>query len=264
MGAVEAGVPGYDTSVGWLAFSDEEIKVKVQKSLDSGFKACKLKVGGFRPEDMERDLRRLKLIRSLVGPDFPIAVDANQQWTLPQTKQVCLRLCELGLFWIEEPTHPADVLAHAELAKAVAPTPVAVGEAIPNRVVFKNFMQAGAVQIVQADPTRLAGVSECIVVALMARKFGLKVIPHVGDMGQISQHLVLAYHVVLDLPLLFLEYIPHLRDYFKYPAEVKDGMYLIPRAPGCSTELLPRDAKVTSDTKLYEGDTWHGDDASNG
>jgi L-fuconate dehydratase len=101
-------------------------------------------------------------------------------------------LAPSGLFWVEEPTHAFDVTAHAAIARAISPVPVAVGESIPNRVVFKNFMQAGAVQIVQADPTRIGGVSECLVVAMMAKKFGLRVIPHVGDMGQLSQHLVIA------------------------------------------------------------------------
>ena len=138
---------------------------------------------------------------------------------------------------MEEPTQPDDVLAHQTLARVIAPIPIAVGEAVANRVIWKNFLQAGAVGIVQADCTRLAGVSEYLAVILLAKKFPVRVVPHVGDMGQIHQHLVLFNHIALDHERLFLEYIPHLRKYFKNPAIVEGGHYRTPQEPGCSTEM---------------------------
>eukprot|EP00052_Salpingoeca_macrocollata_P019888 m.166113 g.166113 ORF g.166113 m.166113 type:complete len:488 (+) comp21097_c1_seq3:1045-2508(+) len=236
---LETGVPGYDTSCGWLSFSDDAIRQKVQESVQKGFKAVKLKVGGFNATDMERDLRRLELIRSVVGPDFLVALDANQRWTLPQALEICPRLARLNPLWIEEPTHPNDVAAHAEIAKLVAPIPVACGESLSNRVQFKNYFKANALQICQVDPTRVGGVAECLAVALMAKKFNIPVIPHVGDMGQISQHLVLVYHIAFDLPLQFLEFIPHLNCFFVDPAQVAEGKYVVPSKPGASSQLVP-------------------------
>ena len=118
------------------------------------------------------------------------------------------------------------------------PIPIALGEHVPNRVLFKNFMQAGAVYFVQADCTRVAGVSEFLTVSLLARKFGLPVVPHVGDMGQIHQHLVLFNHIAMGHPVVFLEYIPHLRKHFTDPARVQGGHYLTPQSPGCSSDLV--------------------------
>ena len=140
-------------------------------------------------------------------------------------------------YWVEEPTHPDVVFAHAELARAIAPMRVAAGEMIPHRVMFKSFLQADALHFVQVDTTRVGGVSEFITVSLLARVFGKPVVPHVGDMGQVHQHLVLFNHVALGHEEVFLEYIPHLRDRFVEPAVVDGGRYRVPSAPGSSSEL---------------------------
>jgi L-fuconate dehydratase len=124
-----------------------------------------------------------------------------------------------------------------ELANLIAPGKIAAGEHISNRVLFKNFLQAGGVYYVQADCTRLAGVSEFLTVSLLAKKLGLPVVPHVGDMGQLHQHLVLFNHIALGHEILFLEYIPHLRGHFVFPAQVSDGRYETPQEPGASCDL---------------------------
>ena len=124
-------------------------------------------------------------------------LDANQQWTMPVARAMCGELAKVRPLWIEEPTHPDDLTGHAALAREIAPIKIATGEHLPNRVVFKNFIGAGAMHFVQADCTRLAGVSEFLAVSLLARKAGLPVVPHVGDMGQIHQHLVLFNHVAM-------------------------------------------------------------------
>lgn len=231
---IKDGYPGYDTSVGWYQYSDEKIADNAKRAVDAGFTAMKLKVGGL---DLDHDVRRTHLIRESVGKDVRIMLDANQAWSLPRAVDAMSRLRTMHPFWMEEPTQPDDVLAHQTLARVIAPIPIAVGEAVANRVIWKNFLQAGAVGIVQADCTRLAGVSEYLAVALLSKKFPVRVVPHVGDMGQIHQHLVLFNHIALDHDRLFLEYIPHLRQYFKHPARVEDGHYKTPEEPGCSTEL---------------------------
>jgi L-fuconate dehydratase len=228
------GYPGYDTSVGWMAYDDAKVRELTKRAIDNGFCAFKLKVGS---PDYVRDLRRAAMLRECAGEQGTIMFDANQQWTLPTARAMCAELVKLKPLWIEEPTHPDDTMAHAALAREFAPTKIACGEHIPNRVVFKNFFAAHAVHYVQADCTRLAGVSEFLAVSLLAKQFGLPVVPHVGDMGQIHQHLVLFLHIALGNEMVFLEHIPHLRAHFLIPAEVENGHYRTPAQPGSSTDL---------------------------
>ena len=235
MGVLEHGYPGYDTSIGWFAYSDEHVRDNIRRAVDAGFTAMKLKVGS---PDAERDIRRAYLVREAAGEDARVMLDCNQQWTLPQAIRTCLALADMDPYWIEEPTHPDDVLAHQTLARAIAPMRIACGEHVPNRVLFKDYMQAQAMHFVQADCTRLGGVSEFLTVSLLARQFGLPIVPHVGDMGQIHQHLVLFNRIALGHEALFLEYIPHLRDHFVHPAIVEDGVYRTPHEPGSSSDLV--------------------------
>ncbi|QNI38187.1 enolase C-terminal domain-like protein [Edaphobacter albus] len=229
-----AGYPGYDTSVGWYQYSSMQMEDRVRRSVDAGFNAFKLKVGG----SLEHDLVRARGLRKVVGDQATLMFDANQQWSYPQALIACKELATLNPLWIEEPTHPDDVFAHKSLANAAAPIALALGEHVPNRVIFKNFLQAECAKFLQPDCTRLGGVSEFLTVSLLARIFGVPVVPHVGDMGQIHQHLVLFNHVALGHPKTFLEYIPHLSTHFVHPAVVKDGRYQTPQEAGSSSDLV--------------------------
>jgi L-fuconate dehydratase len=231
---LETGYPGYDTSVGWMAYEDDKVRELTLRAIDQGFTAFKLKVGS---SDAERDVRRAAMLRECIGDSGTLMLDANQRWNLPVALRRCRELAKFRPLWIEEPTHPDDVNGHAVLANAIAPVKVATGEHIPNRVVFKNFMQSSAMHYVQADCTRLAGVSEFLAVSLMAKEFGLPIAPHVGDMGQIHQHLVLFNHIAMGHDALLLEHIPHLRTHFVLPAQVTGGVYKTPQEPGASCDL---------------------------
>ena len=235
MGVLEAGYPGYDTSVGWFNYDDEIIKSNAKHAIKQGFDAMKLKVGS---KNVERDIRRAYLIRETVGTKVRIMLDVNQQWSLPTALMMGRKLAAMQPYWIEEPLHPDDIQGHQTLARAIYPIQVALGEHVANRVQFKNYMQAGAAAFIQVDCTRVGGVSEFLTVSLLARKFGLKVVPHVGDMGQIHQHLVLVNHIAFGLEKIFLEYIPHLREHFAHPAKVESGVYHTPQEPGSSSDLV--------------------------
>jgi L-fuconate dehydratase len=233
-GILHSGYPGYDTSVGWFQYEDSQVKDLARHAMEKGFHAFKLKVGS---RDGQRDLRRAFMLRELTGANALIMLDANQQWSLPRALEMCEKLRDMSPYFVEEPTHPDDIRAHRTLAEAIYPIPLALGEHVPNRIMFKNFMQAEAVQIVQVDCTRVAGISEFLTVSLLARKFGLRVVPHVGDMGQIHQHLVLFNHIAMGHEALFLECIPHLQPHFVNPARVENGIYVTPHAPGSSSDL---------------------------
>ena len=233
-GVLKAGYPGYDTSVGWFNYSDEQVRENCKKAVAAGFTAMKLKVGS---KESERDIRRAKIVREVAGPDIRVMVDANQQWTLPQAIKVCQDLLPMDPFWVEEPTHPDDILGHKTLANIIGRHRVATGEHVPNRVVFKNYLQLECLGFCQVDAVRVAGVSEFLAISLMSRKAGVPVVPHVGDMGQLHQHLVLFNHIGMDHQALFLEHIPHLKKHFINPVKVEGGVYAVPQEIGSGCDL---------------------------
>ncbi|RQO75219.1 mandelate racemase [Pedobacter sp. KBW06] len=229
-----AGYPGYDTSIGWFNYSDDKVRENCKKAVAEGFTAMKLKVGS---KDPQRDIRRAHIVREEAGDQVKVMLDANQQWTLPQALKICRELQSMNPYWIEEPTHPDDILAHKTLADAIAPVKLALGEHVPNRIIFKNYLQTGSAGFIQADAVRIGGVSEFITVSLLCRKYGIPVVPHVGDMGQLHQHLVLFNHISMGHEALFLEHIPHLQKHFVHPVIVESGVYRTPMEPGSSCDL---------------------------
>jgi len=229
-----AGYPGYDTSIGWFNYPDEKVRDNTLKAVAEGFTAMKLKVGS---PDPQRDIRRSFIVRQAAGDGIKVMLDANQQWTLPQALKICKELQAMNPYWIEEPTHPDDVLAHKTLAAAITPVKLALGEHVPNRIIFKNYLQTGCAGFIQVDAVRVGGVSEFITVSLLCRKYGIPVVPHVGDMGQLHQHLVLFNHISLGHEALFLEHIPHLQQHFVHPVHIEGGVYRTPQEPGSSCDL---------------------------
>ncbi len=234
-GVLKTGYTGYDTSVGWFNYSDEQVRENCRKAVAAGFTAMKLKVGS---KEADRDIRRANIVREVAGDKVRVMVDANQQWTLPQAVDVCKKLLPMDPFWVEEPTHPDDILAHRTLAGIIGRHRVATGEHVPNRVIFKNYLQLECLGFCQVDAVRVAGVSEFLAISLMARKAGVPVVPHVGDMGQLHQHLVLFNHIGMGHEALFLEHIPHLKGKFVHPVKVEGGVYATPREIGAGCDLL--------------------------
>jgi L-fuconate dehydratase len=230
-----SGYPGYDTSIGWFNYTDDKVRENCKKAIAEGFTAMKLKVGSV---DHERDIRRSHIVRQEAGDDLKVMLDANQQWTLPEALKICKELQSMNPYWIEEPTHPDDVLAHKVLAEAIAPTKLALGEHVPNRIIFKNYLQTKSAGFIQVDAVRVGGVSEFITISLLCRKYNIPVVPHVGDMGQLHQHLVLFNHIYMGHEALFLEHIPHLQKHFVHPVEVVGGVYKTPMEPGSSCDLI--------------------------
>lgn len=232
---IEQGYPGYDTSVGWFNYDDEKVRHNCRKAIAEGFTAMKLKVGSADPQ---RDIRRAHIVREEAGDHSKVMLDANQQWTLPQALSICKELQSMNPYWIEEPTHPDDVLAHKTLADAISPVKLALGEHVPNRIIFKNYLQTGSAGFIQVDAVRVGGVSEFITISLLSKQFGIPVVPHVGDMGQLHQHLVLFNHIAMGHEALFLEHIPHLKNKFVHPVNIVNGVYRTPLEPGSSCDLL--------------------------
>ncbi|WP_432502135.1 L-fuconate dehydratase [Kineococcus arenarius] len=236
---LRTGYPAYTTTPGWLGYSDGKLVSLSRQAVADGFTQIKLKVGA----DLGDDVRRLRLAREAVGPDVRIAVDANQRWGVAEAVEWIGALAPFDPWWIEEPTSPDDVLGHAAIRRAVAPVKIATGEHVQNRIVFKQLLQAGSLDVLQIDAARVAGVNENVAILLLAAKFGVPVCPHAGGVGlcELVQHLSMFDYVALSGTTddRVVEYVDHLHEHFVHPVQVAGGRYRTPLAPGFSAELVP-------------------------
>lgn len=232
-----SGYPSYTTSAGWLGYSDEYLRSACRELLERGWSHFKIKVG----RDRDDDLRRCRVIRDEIGPDARLMADANQVWDVGQAIEWIEQLAEFDPWFVEEPTSPDDILGHAAIARAVAPIRIATGEMCHNRVMFKQFMQAGGMQVCQLDSCRLGGVNEVLAVMLLAAKFGIPVCPHAGGVGlcEYVQHLSMIDYVCVsgELEDRITEYSDHLHEHFQFPVRMQAGRYMPPTAPGYSATM---------------------------
>ncbi len=231
------GYPAYTTSAGWLGYSDAKIKSLMQTALADGWTHFKMKVGA----NIEDDCRRAGIIRGEIGDGRYLMMDANQVWGVDEAIENMERLAEFNPWWIEEPTSPDDILGHARIARSVAPIKVATGEHCHNAVMFKQLMQANAIDICQVDSCRLAGPNEILAVMLMADKFDIPVCPHAGGVGlcELIQHMSFVDYIAVSgrLENRMLEYVDHLHEHFVDPVRTKSGRYIPPQKPGFSVEM---------------------------
>ncbi|CAB5019923.1 unannotated protein [freshwater metagenome] len=246
------GVAAYTTTPGWLGYTDEKMLDLTRQAVKDGFTLIKYKCG----KSVEDDKRRLTKIRQELGPDFRIAVDANQVWDVDDAINWINQLKEFNLTWVEEPTHPDDVVGHAKIAKSIAPTPVATGEMAGSRIIFKQLLQLNAISVMQIDATRVAGVNENLANVLMAAKFGIPVCPHAGGVGlcEMVQHIAMWDAVAVAGPhdKRVVESVTHLHDHFLDPINVVNARYLAPTLPGAGAEMYQK----SIDTYSYPDGTY--------
>jgi L-fuconate dehydratase len=247
------GFPSYTTSVGWLGYPDDKVRALTRQAVAEGWRAMKMKVGG----PIEDDVRRARIIRDEIGPDALLMMDANQIWDVDEAIANMARLAFADPYWIEEPTHPDDVLGHARIQQAVAPVRVATGEVAANRVIFKQLLQAGAIRVMQVDACRVAGVPEVLAELLLAAKFGVPVCPHAGGVGlcELVQHIAIFDYLRVGTSLdgRMVEYVDHLHEHFTDPVRTKDGRYVVPEAPGYSSDMK---AASIAEFRFPDGPAW--------
>lgn len=231
------GYPAYTTSPGWLGYSDEKLVRLARAAAEAGFGMIKLKVGG----SIEDDRRRLSIMAREV-PDTPVAVDANQRWEVDEAIAWISQLADFNPYWVEEPTSTDDVLGHAAIRTAVSPIRIATGEAVQNRIVFKQLLQAGAIDVLQLDATRVGGVNENVAILLLAAQFEIPVCPHAGGVGlcEVVQHFSFFDYAAITGTQegRFIEYVEHLHEHFSEPVRVANGRYAAPVQPGIGAEML--------------------------
>ena len=238
---LKSGYPAYTTSAGWMGYSEDGIRALVREALAEGWTHFKVKVGGV-PED---DARRVGLVREEIGPDRTLMIDANQNWNVDEAIERVNELARFKLWWIEEPTSPDDVLGHAAIARGVRPAGVGVatGEHCANRIIFKQLLQAQAIDFCQIDSCRLGGVNENLAVILMAAKFGVPVCPHAGGVGlcEYVQHLSMFDYLAVTGTMdgRVTEFVDHLHEHFEEPVVIRDARYMPPTKPGYSITIKP-------------------------
>ena len=247
------GYPAYTTSVGWFGFSDEKIRRLCHEALAEGWTKFKLKVGG----EAADDLRRGRIVREEIGWTNKLMVDANQKWGVDEAIRRARALAELKPWWMEEPTNPDDILGHARIRAAVRPTRIATGEHCHNRIMFKQFFQAKAIDVCQLDSCRVGGVNENLAIMLMAKKFGVPVCPHAGGVGlcEYVQHLSAFDYVGISCTMedRVIEYVGHLHEHFTDPVRIAGGRYLMPERPGYSIEIRPESLERY---RFPDGEAW--------
>lgn len=235
----EQGYPAYTTSAGWLGYDDDKVRRLAREALAEGWTHFKQKVGG----NLEEDRRRAQILREEIGWERALMMDANQMWDVDEAIANMRRLAEFDPLWIEEPTSPDDILGHAEIRRRLGSIGVATGEHCHNRVMFKQLLQAGALDYCQVDAARLGGLNEVIVVLLLAAKHGVPVCPHAGGVGlcEYVQHVSLFDYIAVSGSLegRILEYVDHLHEHFLHPVTIRNGRYQVPTAPGYSISLHP-------------------------
>jgi L-fuconate dehydratase len=233
------GYACYTTSAGWLGYSDEKLRRLCKEAVDAGFNHIKMKVG----RDLADDIRRLTIAREVIGPDRYLMIDANQVWEVGQAIDWLKELAFTKPFFIEEPTSPDDVAGHRKIRETVAPIKVATGEMCQNRIMFKQFIAEGAIDIVQIDSCRMGGLNEVLSVLLIAAKYGLPVWPHAGGVGlcEYVQHLSMIDYVAVSGTKdgRVIEYVDHLHEHFIEPCEIRNAAYIPPKLPGFSIEMKP-------------------------
>jgi len=250
---LDHGYPAYTTSAGWLGYSSEKIRRLSREAKTEGWKYLKMKVGS----DIDDDIRRASIIREEIGYDMKLMMDANQKWNVDDAITYVKRLEKYQPWWIEEPTSPDDILGHKKIAEAVKPIKVATGEHCQNRVIFKQLLASGAIDICQIDSCRLGGVNEVLAVMLMAAKYNIPVCPHAGGVGlcEYVQHLSMIDYICISASLenRVIEYVDHLHEHFFDPVVIRQSAYMPPSMPGYSITMKPESIR---DYSFPDGKVW--------
>jgi L-fuconate dehydratase len=237
------GYPCYTTSAGWLGYDDDKLRRLCKEAIDAGFNHIKLKVG----RDKADDIRRLRIAREVLGPDRQLMIDANQVWDVGQAVEWVRELAFAKPWFIEEPTSPDDIEGHRVIREGVHPVKVATGEMCQNRIIFKQLIMRGAIDVVQIDSCRLGGVNEILAVMLMAAKYNLPVCPHAGGVGlcEYVQHLSMIDYLCIagTREGRVIEFVDHLHEHFVNPCVIANAAYMPPQAAGFSIEMKPESLK---------------------
>ncbi|MEX0164219.1 mandelate racemase/muconate lactonizing enzyme family protein [Pseudomonas brassicacearum] len=235
LGAHRDSVQCYNTSGGFLHTPLDQLMINTDLSREKGIGGIKLKVG---QPDQALDLHRVSTIRKHLGDDFPLMVDANQQWDRPTAQRMCRRLEQFNLIWIEEPLDCYDAEGHAALALQFD-TPIATGEMLTSVAEHWEFIKLRAADYLMPDAPRVGGITPYLKVQALAEQAGLMIAPHFAM--ELHIHLAATYS---REP--WVEHFEWLEPLFNERMETRDGRMLVPTRPGLGLSLSERVAGWTA------------------
>lgn len=237
LGAHRDSVRLYNTSGGFLSTALPQVLENIDASLARGLGGIKIKVGH---PDRNVDLQRVEAVRKKLGDNFPLMVDANQQWDRPTAARICRILEQYNLTWIEEPLDAYDADGHAALAAALD-TPIATGEMLTSFREHADLIEKHASDFVQPDAPRVGGITEFLKIMQLADYHGLSMAPHFAM--EIHLHLAAAYP---REP--WLEHFEWLEPLFNEHLIMKDGRMQVPNRPGLGFTLSDQAVAWTKET----------------
>lgn len=235
LGAQRDSVRCYNTSGGFLHTPLEQLMKNTDLSREKGIGGIKLKVG---QPDSALDLHRVSTIRKHLGDDFPLMVDANQQWDRPTAQRMCRQFEAFNLVWIEEPLDCYDAEGHAALAAAFD-TPIATGEMLTSVAEHAEFVRQRGADYLMPDAPRVGGISPFLKIASLAEHAGLMLAPHFAM--ELHVHLAASYPTEP-----WVEHFEWLEPLFNERLETRDGRMLVPTRPGLGLSLSDRVAGWTA------------------
>lgn len=240
LGAHRDSVPCYNTSGGYLSTPIDELIANAQASLAAGIGGIKIKVG---QPDRRLDLSRVAAVRSALGEDVPLMVDANQQWNRTTAIRMGLALEEHGLTWIEEPLDAYDADGHAELARQLA-TPIATGEMLTSTSDHYELIRRAAVDFIQPDAPRVGGITPFLRIMALGEQAKMAMAPHFAM--EIHIHLSAAYE--LDA---WVEHFDWLEPLFDERLEIRGGHMRVPSRPGLGFSISEQARRWTATTDTF-------------
>ena len=226
IGAHRDSIRCYNTSGGFLNAPLEAILDNATKSQEAGIGGIKIKVGH---PDHKIDFERLTAMREHLGDEFPLMVDANQQWDRPTAMRMCKAMEEFNLIWIEEPLDAYDYEGHAELTREIA-TPIATGEMLTSVAEHQKLIDLNSCDFIQPDAPRIGGVSEFLKLTTLAANAGLQLAPHFAM--EIHSHLAATYPIEP-----WVEHFDWLDPLFNEHMEIRDGRMIVSDRPGLGVTL---------------------------
>lgn len=197
---------------------------------EQGFTAFKTKLGSRTPVD---EAKRVLTIREEIGPEADLFVDANQAWTVKETLAVEDEIRDADIGWYEEPISEFDLDGFVRLSSAIR-TPIATGEMFYRPERFQQFLQAGAVDIVQPDLIRAGGITGQLRIAELAELHNVPVASH-------FYYAISAHVIAAATTGMIVEYIPEydIAPMLTEPPVVEDGHVIVPERPGHGYAIDP-------------------------
>jgi len=245
LGPARAEVPVYGSG-GFTSYSTGTLQRQLGGWAEQGMAFVKMKVGR-APAD---DPRRVRAAREAIGAT-QLFVDANGAYARKQALALALEFAELDVRWFEEPVS-SDDLAGLRLLRDAAPAgmDVAAGEYGYDPFYFRRMLEAGAVDVLQADATRCGGVSGFLAAHALADAQGLP----------LSAHCAPALHLHLGCALTRLRHLEYFHDHQRIEGMLFDGT-VTPRngtlAPDLTRPGLGLDLKA-ADAQRFAVDDWRG------